>query len=81
MPLYPGLVGFCPASSYQVSVDDTLLFQVGHALTYVQTHAQQGLRGKEPPLATQVVWQAAVLHELKHQADGGLFQAYSIELD
>ena len=81
MPLHPGLVRFCPASSYQVSVDDTRLFQVGHALTYVQTHAQQGLCGKEPPLATQVIWQAAVFHELKHQADGGLFQAYSIQLD
>lgn len=81
MCLHPGPVGVCPTPSYQVSVDDTRLFQVGHALTHVQAHAQQGLGSKEPPLAAQVIWQAAVFHELKHQADGGLLQAHSIELD
>lgn len=66
--------------SYQVSVDDTRLFQVGHALTHVQAHAQQGLCSKETPLTSKVIRQAAVLHELKHQADGGLLQAHPIEL-
>lgn len=62
-------------------MDDTRLFQVGHALTHVQAHAQQGLCSKEPPLAAQVIRQAAVLHELKHEADGSLLQAHPIQLD
>lgn len=41
--------------SYQVSVDDTRLFQVGHALTHVQAHAQQGLCSKETPLTSEVI--------------------------
>lgn len=81
MPLHPGPVAVCPSPSYQVSVDDAHLFQVGHALTHVKAHAQQGLCSKEPPLVAQVIRQAAVFHELKHQADGGLLQAHPIELD
>lgn len=61
-------------------MDDTSFFQVGHALTHIQAHAQQGLRSKETPLTSKVIRQAAVLHELKHQADGGLLQAHPIEL-
>lgn len=62
-------------------MDDARLLQVGHALTHVQAHAQQGLCSEEPSLAAQVVRQAAVLHELKHQAEGGLLQAHPIELN
>lgn len=61
-------------------MNDARIFQVGHALTHVQAHAQQGLCGKEPPLVAQVIRQAAVLHELEHEADGGLLQAHAIQL-
>lgn len=62
-------------------MDDTRLFQVGHALTHVQAHAQQGLCSQEPALAAQVIRQAAMLHELEHEADGGLVQAHPVQLD
>lgn len=79
--LHPAPAGVGRACSYQISVDDTRLFQVGHAFTHVQAHAKQGSCRKEPPLAAQVIRQAAMLHELKHEADGGLLQAHPIELD
>lgn len=41
--------------SYQVSVDEARRFQVGHALTHIQAHAQQGLCRKEAPLTSQVI--------------------------
>lgn len=67
--------------TYQVSVDDRVLFQVSHSLTDIQAHPQQGFPGEAAPLAPQVVGQAAVLHELEHQADGSDLKAHPIELD
>lgn len=67
--------------TYQVSVDDRVVFQISHSFTHIQAHPQQGFLGEAAPLAPEVVGQAAVLHELEHQADGSILKAHTIKLD
>lgn len=67
--------------TYQVSVDDRVLFQISHPFTHIQAHPQQGFPGEAAPLAPEVVGQAAVLHELEHQADGSILKAHPVKLD
>lgn len=71
----------CLGPTYQISVDDRILFQISHSFTHILAHPQQGFLWKTAPLAPEVVRQAAVLHELKHQADGSVLKAHTIKLD
>lgn len=56
----------CMEATYQVSVDDRILFQISHSFAHIQAHSQEGFFWKTAPLAPEVVRQAAVLHELEH---------------
>lgn len=67
--------------TYQVSVDDRILFQISHSLAHILAHPQQGFLWKTASLAPEVVRQAAILHELKHQAYGSVLKAHAIKLD
>lgn len=68
-------------SAHQVSVDEVGALQVSHPLTDIQTHAQHHVLGYVACSLLQVVRQAAVVHELKHQTHGRALGAHAIELD
>lgn len=57
------------------------VLQVGHPLTDVYTHAQQQVLRQVAFPGSQVVGKTAVLHELKHQAQGRTLAAHAIELN
>jgi len=71
----------CLGPTYQISVDDTVLFQISHSFTHILAHSQQGFLWKTAPLAPEVVRQAPILHELKHQANRSVLKAHAVKLD
>lgn len=68
-------------SNYQVSVDEVGALQVGHSLADVHTHAQQHVLRQSALPGSQVVGETAILHELKHQAQGRTLAAHAVELN
>lgn len=66
---------------YQISVEEVGALQVGHPLADVHAHVQQCLLRQAAFPGPQVVGEAAVLHELEHQAQGGTLAAHSVELN
>lgn len=71
----------CVGPTYQVSVDDRVLLQISHSFTHILAHPQQSFLWKSAPLAPEIVGQAAILHELKHQTYGTVLKAHTIKLD
>lgn len=71
----------CQGATYQVSVDNRIFFQISHSFAHILAHPQEGFFWKSAPLAPEVVRQATVLHELKHQAYGSVLKAHAIKLD
>lgn len=69
------------AVSHQVSVDEAVLLQVLHALADVLTHEEQLDVAQSSAVLSQEVQQAAVLHELCHDADGTLRDTHAVQLD
>lgn len=55
--------------------------QIGHPLADIYTHAQQRVLRQTAFPFSQVVGQTAILHELKHQAQGRTLAADAVELN
>ena len=62
-------------------MDEVGALQVGHALAGIQAHPQKRVRRQMPPGGSEVVRQAAVLHELKHQTYRRVLGAHTVQLD
>lgn len=61
-------------------MNDMVLLQISHPFTHVLAHAQESLLGEAASLGPEVNGQTAVLHELEHQAHGGLLHAHPEQL-
>lgn len=68
-------------SDYQISVEEVGALQVGHPLADVHAHVQQHLLRQAAFPGPQVVGEAAILHELEHQAQGRTLAAHRVELN
>ena len=65
---------------YQIPVDEVGTLQVGHALADILTHPPHHALRQMPLPVSQVVWQAAVFHQLKHKTHGRTLGAHTVEL-
>ena len=55
--------------------------QILHSLTDILAHAQQHFLPQRSPPLSEIAQQAAVLHELRHDVEGLLLNAHSVQLD
>ena len=65
----------------QISVYVVLTLEVGHPRRHLGAHVDQLLELHGPPLALEILQQAAVLHELRDDEDGLLVGADGVQLD
>lgn len=66
--------------THQISMNEAVVFQVFHPLTHVLAYGQKPRLCQGSAPLTQVVQQAAVLHELSHDQQGALLQAHPVQL-
>lgn len=65
--------------SYKISVNELLILEVSHGLTHIQAHGKETPRLELFPMMPQVLQQAAITHELRHNVDGKALGTHTVE--